>query len=103
MKIAIPIWEDKVSPVLDTASRLLIVEIGDQQETSRFEAILDEQDLSRRSLRIQRLDIDILICGAVSRPFLRILGGRVNIVSGISGHPEDVLEAHLHGRKRLSS
>ena len=26
MRIAIPIWDNKVSPVMDTASRLLIIE-----------------------------------------------------------------------------
>ena len=99
MKIAIPIWEDKVSPVLDTASRLLIVELEDKKEASRFETYLAEQDLSRRCFRIQGLGIDILICGAISRPFSRMLGASgINIIPGISGHPEDVLNAYLRGK-----
>jgi len=44
MRIAVPIWEDKVSPVLDTASKLLIIESETQKEVSRFEAFLLEQD-----------------------------------------------------------
>jgi predicted Fe-Mo cluster-binding NifX family protein len=98
MKIAIPVWEDKVSPVLDTASRLLIVEFEDQQEATRFETYLDEQDLSRRCVRIRRLGVDTLICGAISRGFSKILeGSGIHIVPGISGHPEDVLNAYLRG------
>ena len=98
MKIAIPVWEDKVSPVLDTASRLLIVEFEDQQEATRFETYLDEQDLSRRCIRIRRLGVDTLICGAISRGFSKILeGSGIHIVPGISGHPEDVLNAYLRG------
>jgi len=98
MKIAIPIWEDRISPVLDTASRLLIIELVNQKETSRFEIYLDEQDLSRRSNRIQGLGVDTLICGAISRPFSSILEAfGIDIVHGISGHPEEVLKAYLHG------
>jgi len=98
MKIAIPIWENRVSPVLDTALRLLVIEVVDQKEISRFEIYMDEQDLSRRSLRIQGLGLDTLICGAISRPFLSSLEATgIHIVSGISGHPEDVLKAHLGG------
>jgi predicted Fe-Mo cluster-binding NifX family protein len=98
MKIAIPVWEDKVSPVLDTASRLLVVELEDQKEASRFETYLDEQDLSRRCIRIRRLGVDTLICGAISQGFSKILeASGIHIVPGISGHPEDVLDAYLNG------
>ena len=98
MKIGIPVWGDKMSPVMDTASRLLIVETDGQKEASRFETYLDVQALSRRCFRIQGLGVDTIICGAISRPFLRSLkASGVHIIQGISGHPEDVLEAYLQG------
>ena len=98
MKIAIPVWDNRISPVFDTASRLLIVEVEDQKEASRFETALDDQELSRRCLRIQGMEIDMLICGAISRPFLRMLATLgIDVVPGISGHPEEVLEAYLQG------
>ena len=98
MRIAVPIWEDRVSPVLDTASTMLIVEVEDQKEASRFETFLDEQELHRRCMRIQGLGVNVLICGAVSRPFLRMLSASgMDIIHGISGNPEDVLEAYLKG------
>ena len=99
MRIAVPIWEDRISPVLDTASRLLIVEMEDQKEASRFETILDEQDIHRKCFRIKGLDVDILICGAISRHFFSMLiSSGMNIVPGISGHPEEVLTAYFEGK-----
>lgn len=99
MKIGIPIWGDKISPVMDTASRLLIVETDGQKVASCFETSLEVQELSRRSFRIEGLGVDILICGAISRPFLRRLSASgIHIIPGISGHPEDVLNAYLQGR-----
>ncbi|MFC1535084.1 NifB/NifX family molybdenum-iron cluster-binding protein [Thermodesulfobacteriota bacterium] len=99
MRIAIPIWEDKVSPVFDTASRLLVIEEEDHNEASRFINLLDEQDLTRRCRHIQGLEIDVLICGAISRPFLHMLAASgINIIPEISGHAEDVLNAYFHGK-----
>ena len=98
MRIAIPIWEDKVSPVLDTALRLLIVEAEGRRESSRFIYYIDEQDLTRRCLRIKNLNVDILICGAVSGCFLRmLLASEVEVIQEISGPAEEVLEAYLSG------
>lgn len=99
MRIAIPIWDDKISPVLDTATKLLVVEIEDKKEASRFEIYLDEHELSRRCLRIRGMDVDVLICGAVSRPFYRMLmASGINIIQDISGPPDDVLNAYFHGK-----
>ena len=98
MKIAIPIWEDRISPVLDAASRLLIVEVVGQKEASRFETYLEEQGLSHRCVRIRRLGIHTLICGAVSASFSRMLqASGIDLIPGISGHLEAVLDAYLHG------
>jgi predicted Fe-Mo cluster-binding NifX family protein len=103
MKIAIPVWENKVSPVLDTASRLMVVELKDESPVSRFEIYLDERELSRRCLRIQDLCVDTLICGAVTRHFSEMLkASGINLIQGISGQPEAVLNAYLDGTLALS-
>jgi predicted Fe-Mo cluster-binding NifX family protein len=98
MKIAIPVWDKGISPVFDTASRLLVVEIEDRKETSRFEIYLDEQDVSRRCIRIRNLGIDVLICGAISRPYSSMLmSSGINVISELSGQAGDVLDAYLRG------
>ncbi|MBW2407717.1 MAG: hypothetical protein JRF17_10135 [Deltaproteobacteria bacterium] len=98
MRIAISIWEDKISPVLDTASKLLIIETTTKKEPSRFEANLLQQDMSQRCAFIRGLDLDVLICGAVSRQLLGMLeASGVKIISGISGPAEDVIAAYLKG------
>lgn len=98
MKIAVPIWEDKVSPVLDTAAKLLILETLDPSNISRTEAFLNEQEISKRCFRIQKLGIDVLICGAVSRPFSEILAAAgINIIPGISGAVEEIVAAYFGG------
>ena len=98
MRIAVSIWENKVSPVLDTATKLLIIENGNQKEKFRFEVYLVKQDISQKCSFIRRLEIDVLICGAVSRQFSRMLkASGINIISWISGPAKDVLKAYFHG------
>jgi predicted Fe-Mo cluster-binding NifX family protein len=98
MKIAVPIWEDKVSPVLDTAAKLLIIETLNQNEIGRTEALLDELEISRRCFRIRKLNIDVLICGAVSRTLSDILAASgIHIIPGIAGPVEEILGAYFSG------
>jgi predicted Fe-Mo cluster-binding NifX family protein len=98
MKVAIPVWENKISPVLDTASRLMVVELNKEGPTARFEIFLDERDLSRRCVRIQDLCVDTLICGAVTRHFSEMLkAAGIKLIQGIAGQPDAVLNAYLDG------
>jgi len=99
MRIAVPIWEDKVSPVLDTAARLLILETLDQAEISRSEAVLMEEEISKRCFCIRKLGIDVLICGAVSRMLSeRLAATGVNLIPGIAGEVEEIVAAYLGGQ-----
>ena len=98
MRIVVPIWNDKVSPVLDTASRLLVLDTGIDNRVSRSEAYLDEQDISRRCFRIRKLGADVLICGAVSRSFSDLLAANgIRVIPGIAGCIEEILEAYFNG------
>jgi predicted Fe-Mo cluster-binding NifX family protein len=99
MRIALTIWEDKVSPLLDTANKLLIIDSETQKKVSRFEALVLERDISRRCHFIRDLNIDVLICGGVSRQLSEMLMAlEIKVVSGISGPAEDVLDAYLKGK-----
>jgi len=95
MRIAISIWEDKVSPLLDTVTKLLVIENALQREISRFEVYLLEQDIFRRCHFIRGLNINVLICGGVSRQFSGMLeASGMKVISGISGPAEEVVEAY---------
>jgi len=49
-------------------------------------------------MRIHDLCVDTLICGAVTRHFSELLkASGINLIQGISGQPEAVLDAYLDG------
>lgn len=99
MRLGLPVWETRISPVLDTATRLLVVEVKNRGELSRSEVYLDEKDVSRRCRTIRSVGVNVLICGAVTRRLSDMLkDSGIDIVPGVSGHPEEVLHAYLQGR-----
>jgi predicted Fe-Mo cluster-binding NifX family protein len=98
MKIAIPTWNGRVSPVFDTASRLLVVEAGDGGEYSRFETDISEHFLPSKVIGLTGLGVKTLICGAISRPLaFMVTNAGIRLIPWISGKVDDVLGAFLSG------
>ena len=67
MRLAIPVWENKISPLLDTASRFLIVEVDKRKEVSRYITPVVKKDLYERCMKLKENGVDVLICGAYSK------------------------------------
>ncbi|MCF8145115.1 MAG: dinitrogenase iron-molybdenum cofactor biosynthesis protein [Deltaproteobacteria bacterium] len=98
MKIAVSVWEGRVSPVFDTASRLLVLDAEETGERSRFEVLLDEQTCSRKCSRIQVLGVEVLICGAISRYLQGILvASGIRVIPWVCGAASEVVSAYMDG------
>jgi predicted Fe-Mo cluster-binding NifX family protein len=99
MKVGIPIWDDRVSPVLDVARRLLVVSIEGGAEVGRTEVDLAGPLPGARALQIRDLGVDVLISGAVSQPLeAALLAAGVRVIPQTCGPVERVLRAYLCGR-----
>ncbi len=98
MKIAISIWNQRVSPVMDTARQLALVEIDGGIETTREIIGIPETELSRRAEFIRNLGVDALICGAISFLFEDALRKRgINVYAWIRGELDSVIKAFAKG------
>ena len=99
MKIAISIWLGRVSPVLDVAKHFLLVEAEQGVELGRRDVPVEETELLTRAKRIAELRPEVLICGAISRPFEAMLGSAgIPVVPNTCGPVEEVLRAFLSGQ-----
>jgi predicted Fe-Mo cluster-binding NifX family protein len=98
VRVAIPVWNQRVSPVLDTAKTLMIVNVEGNREVDRTEAPLRDKSLVLRCSHIRDLNIQTLLCGAVSQPLFEMLtAAGIKILPWISGQVEEVLGAYLSG------
>jgi predicted Fe-Mo cluster-binding NifX family protein len=103
MIVAIPIAEGRVSPVLDTAARFLIVRRDRGKVTQRRECVISPLPVDAMARSIAELQVDVVLCAAVSESLRRMLEGRgVRIRRHLCGDAESVLDAFLGGHLRQS-
>lgn len=101
MLIAVPIWQDRVSPVLDAATRLLVITRQRGAEVRRREILLGPLPPEAFARSVAELRVDVLLCAAVSEPLLRALRLRgVRVRPHLCGEIQAVLRAFC--RRQLS-
>ncbi len=99
MTIALPIWQERISPLLDTAARLLVLTCRDGKETGRREIALPVQPPEALARTLAELSLNLLLCGAVSDPLLHALQQEgVRVWPHLCGEVEAILCAFCHGR-----
>ena len=99
MRVAIPIWGDRISPVLDVARELLVIDVEQGLETGRRVLPLHGNSLSERVACLKENDINCLLCGAVSNIFLNHLSANdLEVNPWLMGRADDVLQAYVQGR-----
>jgi predicted Fe-Mo cluster-binding NifX family protein len=99
MRIAIPLWQGRVSPVFDEASRILLVDISEKHEQRRQEHSLAVRNSFERARLLPRLGVDVLICGMISQTQQTALASAgIRIIPHICGAMEEVIAALLDGR-----
>ncbi|MBF0452074.1 MAG: NifB/NifX family molybdenum-iron cluster-binding protein [Candidatus Magnetomorum sp.] len=93
MKIAIPTFRSRLSPVFDWCERLLIIEKM-QNDEMRMEVSLANLTLMERVNILLELNIEILICGVVSESLLPVLESKnIHVIPGIAGTIDEIIEA----------
>ena len=99
MKVAIPCWQGRVSPVLDVANKALLVTLEQGRETMRQEVAVEGTRALHRARHILRLGADTVICGAVSRPLeLALHSVGVEVIANVCGQIDEVLVAFIDER-----
>jgi predicted Fe-Mo cluster-binding NifX family protein len=98
MRVAIPLWQGRVSPVFDEACRILLVDVVDKQEQHRQEESLMSRNPFERAQLLPKLGVDILICGMISQIQQKALASAgIRIIPHICGCMEEVIAAFLDG------
>jgi predicted Fe-Mo cluster-binding NifX family protein len=99
MKIALSIWKDCISTVFDAADQLLIFEPDSTDGYRRTHVKLISADVMGRINEIKERQIDVLICGAISRPLEKMLiASGIRLFSFVRGPVEDVWAAYKGDR-----
>ncbi|OQB16183.1 MAG: hypothetical protein BWY17_02000 [Deltaproteobacteria bacterium ADurb.Bin207] len=96
--VAVTTHQDRVSPVCDVARCFLVVETDGNREIGRSAVTLDAMALYDRARRMTSFGWDVLICGAISRPFQMMLtAGGLRVIPNTCGAVQDVVRAFFDG------
>jgi predicted Fe-Mo cluster-binding NifX family protein len=64
--IALPVFQNRVSPLMDVSSRYVIYETEDGQIKQRMDISLNTGSESSRVEKLREIGVNTIICGAVS-------------------------------------
>ena len=102
MRVAIPLYGNRVSPRFAYSDSTLVADIADghvvRQETVATGHLLDEQRLEQ----LQRMGIDVFVCGAAEPGFLAAAGSLdIRAIPDVAGEVDEVLDLLMQGRLLL--
>lgn len=96
MRVAITIWENRISPVADSAGEMLVVDIADGSIIRRRHERFADDSLFHRAERLSELCIGIFICGAISDFYSSLVEGYgIRLIPFAHGRVDEVLNQFL--------
>lgn len=101
MKIAVPVWHNRVSPVLDSAQRVLLLDVASGVVTARTEAPLRAVDPVGRARELAVQGTELVVCGGVSRTLAMVLHAEgIQVMANRSGEVDTVVAHVLAGGRQ---
>ena len=99
MRVAIPNWQRRVSPVFDVAENVLLADISGGQVILRQDLAVSSKDPFERARLLRALGTEILICCTLSRPHrMALASAGIQIIPHICGPVEEIIDAIANGR-----
>jgi predicted Fe-Mo cluster-binding NifX family protein len=96
MKLALSTWNDLVAPVFDVSGTVMVVKISSGRIKARKREDISGMDNLARINLLCSLKIEVLVCGAISKPWHDILTAwDIQVISYVSGKAEEVLRSLL--------
>lgn len=99
MKVAVPVWGNNVSTVLDFSDSLLIVDFEGGRIKDRLRVDFVEKTIVGKAARLREHGVQVLLCGAISRPLENMISASgIRVVPFLRGTVDEVIEAYFSGR-----
>ena len=96
MKVAIPTWQGRISPVFDSAQTLTVFEIDGGPPKSRVEIPITRSFPQARVALLTENSVDVLVCGAITTLLANMCTtSGVTVIPWVCGTVEEVLAAFI--------
>ena len=99
MKIAIPIYADRVAPRFRYCRKFIIIEFENKKEMKREKLTIDIESPIQIAEVMARAGVDQILSGGMNLDFQREFRLRnIGVIWGLIGEIDDVLSAYLNGK-----
>ena len=96
MKVALTVWNGRISPVFDVSRKILVLDIHHGVVTGRREELLEGIDPVQKAGKLVEWEVRTLLCGAISQPQAGLFAAYgIRTFPFIAGDVEEVIEAYL--------
>lgn len=98
MKVALTVWDGRISPVFDVSRQAAILTIENGALTAHSHASIETPAPALKIERLIGLGVETLICGAISEPLRRELVARgVRVLGFVAGETDEVVRSFVAG------
>ncbi len=98
MKIAVPVFNSRISPRFDCAQEMLLVDIADGKIVAQWRISIDGLSSIEKNRMMLNLGVDTLICGGIDHHSMQWLKYHDLLVyAWLSGDVQDILTCFLTG------
>lgn len=99
MKVAITVWQGRISPVFDASQWLQVIDDSSDHRESHREYIGFDSPFDKIE-RLKELGVDVLICGAITRQLhLDIQSAGIDVYPFVCGNADIVLDDLVRSKK----
>ncbi|MBW2119728.1 MAG: hypothetical protein JRH09_17660 [Deltaproteobacteria bacterium] len=98
MKVALTVWENRISPLFDSTRMLIIANIKNRSVTDKHYEPFNYDSPFTRAAKLSDLGVKLLICGAISDFFSNLIETYgIRTTPFVAGAVNEVLDAYLTG------
>lgn len=99
MKTAFSYWGNRIAPMFDTASQVRVVVSEAGRIVSDQRLALPQVIPVQKVVQLTTLEIEILVCGAVSRSLHNMIEAYgIQVIPFVAGDLDEVVTASINGR-----
>ncbi|HOC26279.1 MAG TPA: NifB/NifX family molybdenum-iron cluster-binding protein, partial [bacterium] len=104
MIAAFATWNSRIAPVFDVTRKLHLVDREGVQISKESEVQLHAESPAQIALTLAELQVDVLVCGAISQPLrAMVMAYGIEVIPFVAGELDRVIDAWLQGRLLRSS
>ncbi|NWF91177.1 MAG: hypothetical protein HXY50_17155 [Ignavibacteriaceae bacterium] len=99
MNAALAAWNGRIAPVFDVVGQIRLLRIDSGRVVDEAEEAVEGLTPAEKALRLAKLGVDLLICGAISRPIqVMVEAYGIRVVPFVTGDVPGVIQALVEDR-----